>query len=177
MAFEIKSLSLNLPFGIGGVTVEVDEAQQQAAWSLYVEMATRIAGVELEPGMGSAREALKSLHSLFDTTRSVLRQTGAGVAKGPESVGPLAIEILNKGLRPFLVDWHTRLSAFESGQAGEQRERFGGKAAIVIDESKWPEREAFYRALEENRREMLVYIDALAAIAGVHRPEPKVTHL
>jgi hypothetical protein len=169
MALELKSLSLNLPFGIGGVTIEVDEAQQHAAWALYIELATRIAGVALEPGIGSAREALKSLHSLFDTTRSVLRDAGAGVAKGPESVGPLAIEILNKGLRPFLVEWHTKLSAFEDEQKVAQRERFGGKLDFVIDESQWPEREAFYAALEQNRREILIYIDALASIAGIRR--------
>jgi len=163
----LKSISINLPFGIGGMTIEVSEEQRKAAWALYVELATRVAGVKLEPGMGSAREALTSLHSLFETSRSVLREAGAGAADGPESVGPVAIDVLNKGLRPFLVKWHTRLGDFEAAETSAQREKFGGRALIVIDESRWPDRDQFYEALEENRRKMQVYIDALAQIAGV----------
>ncbi len=165
----MQSLSLNLPFGLGGVTIEPDEAQQQAAWALYVELATRVAGVELEPGMGSAREALNSLYSLFNTTRSVLREAGPGAANGPDSIGPIAIDILNKGLRPFVVEWHTSLSDFEALQTEGQRNRYGGKVTVVIDESKWPKLDAFYTALEANRKEMLVYVDALARIAGIRR--------
>ena len=167
MALKVKTLSFSLPFGIGNVSIEADEAQQEAAWALYVELATRIAVVSLAPGDGSAREALNSLYSLFDTTREVLRGAGPGIAKGPHSVGPLAIEILNKGLRPFLVEWHGRLSAFEREQTEQQRERYGGGATIVIDESHWAGREAFYEALERNRQAMQVYIDALGTIAGI----------
>jgi hypothetical protein len=171
VAVKFNALSVSLPFGIGSVSIEVDEAQQEAAWALYVELATRIATVPLEPGTGSAREALSSLHSLFETTRAVLRSAGPGAASGPHSVGPLAIEILNRGLRPFVADWHGRLSAFERQQVAQQRERFGGQADGVIDESRWDERDAFYVALERNRQAMLVYIEALAEIAGVHQTE------
>ena len=168
MGFKIESLNVNLPFGLGGANIVVTEAQQKVAWALYVELATRVAGVKLEPGMGSAREALNSLHSLFETTRSVLRMEGPGAANGPESVGPIAINILNKGLRPFLTQWHTALSDFEDQQKEEQRKEFGGKTIIIIDESRWPEHDAFYQALEENRQSMLEYIEILARIAGVH---------
>ena len=167
VAVKLKTLGISLPFGIGNLSIEVDEVQQEAAWALYVELATRVATVPLEPGAGSAREALDSLHSLFETTRSVLRSAGAGAANGAHSVGPLAIDILNRGLRPLLVDWHTKLGAFERSQIQQQRERHGADADIVIDESGWEEREAFYAALETNRQAMLVYIGALATIAGV----------
>ncbi|MEA3273752.1 MAG: hypothetical protein U9Q81_00310 [Pseudomonadota bacterium] len=170
MTLKLQSLSINLPFGLGGANIVVTEAQRTVAWALYVELATRVAGVELKPGMGSAREALSSLHSLFETTRSVLRDQGPGAAEGPESVGPIAIEILNQGLRPFLVEWHTSLSGFEAQQIEEQRSRFGGEVTVVVDEARWPERDAFYRELEENRQGMLQYIQALARIAGISHP-------
>lgn len=172
MGIRVQSINVNMPFGIGGMTIEIDEAQQQAAWALYIELATRIAGVRLEPGTGSAREALNSLYSIFDTTRNVLRDAGFGAAKGPDSVGPLAIQVLNKGLRPFLVEWHTKLSAFEKAQARAQIERFGGNTTVVIDESEWDEQAAFYDALERNRQDMLEYVDALARIAGITRSDP-----
>jgi len=168
MALKMNSLNISLPFGIGSVSIDVDEAQQQAAWSLYVELATRVASVELEPGMGSAREALNSLYSIFGTTRSVLREAGPGAAKGPNSVGPIAIDILNEGLRPFVVKWHSRLSEFEYAQTEGQRNEFGGKVAVVIDEHQWAELDVFYRDLSDFRGSMLAYVDALAKIAGVH---------
>ena len=167
MTLKLESLNINLPFGLGGANIVVSKAQQNVAWALYVELATRVAGVELKPGMGSAREALNSLYSLFDTTRSVLREQGPGAAEGPESVGPIAIDILNQGLRPFLVKWHTSLGSFELRQAEEQRSRLGGEVTPVIDESAWPERDDFYRELEENRQGMLQYVQALARVAGI----------
>ncbi len=167
MTLNLESLSINLPFGLGGANILVTESQKNVAWALYIELSTRIAGVELEPGMGSAREALNSLYSLFETTRSVLREQGSDAAEGPESVGPIAIDILNKGLRPFMVKWHTSLGNFESLQAEEQRAKFAGDVQVIVDESQWPEFNNFYEALEENRQGMLLYIGALADIAGI----------
>jgi len=160
MPLKITSLKINLPFGLGGATIAVTEAQRNVAWALYVELATRVAGIKLEPGMGSAREALNSIYSLFETTRSVLREQGPGAANGSESVGPIVINILNNGLRPFLVKWHTNLSDFET----KQREQTGGK---IIDESRWSDRGTFYKELEDNRLEMLQYIQTLASISGI----------
>jgi len=171
MGFKIQPLNVNLPFGLGGANIVVTEAQQKVAWALYVELATRVAGVKLESGMGSACEALNSMHSLFETTRSVLRAEGPAAANGPESVGPIAINILNTELRPFLVKWYAALSSFENQQTEVQREQYGGKITIVIDESRWPERDAFYQALEENRQSMLEYIEILARIAGVYHEQ------
>lgn len=145
MALKLQSLSINLLFGLGGANIVVTEAQKSVAWALYVELATRVAGVELKPVMGSAREALNSLYSLFETTRAVLRNQGPGAADGPESVGPIAIDILNRGLRPFLTKWHSILSGFEAKQTEAQRSRFGGDVTVLVDESCWPERDAFYQ--------------------------------
>ncbi len=38
----LKKVSINLPFGIGGSEWETDTTQRRAAWSLYVELVTRI---------------------------------------------------------------------------------------------------------------------------------------
>jgi hypothetical protein len=152
VALKLRSLSLNLPFGLGGVQVDVTEAEVRAAWQLYVEFSTRITAHPLEPGAGSVREALDSLHSLFATTRQVLREAGPEVGDGPEALGPLAIRILNEGIRPFLVSWHTELRRVEAGKAGELT----------------PERrEEFDRQLGELRQQLDQYVDALARIAGI----------
>jgi hypothetical protein len=149
---KLKSLSLNLPFGLGGVSLDVSEAEVRAAWRLYVEYATRISAHPLEPGAGSVREALGSLHSLFDTTRQVLGDAGSEVADGPEALGPLAIRILNEGLRPFLLKWHTRLRAADLAE---------------IDEANWDSRAEFDAELADLRDGLAQYVEALAKIAGV----------
>lgn len=167
MAFKIQSFNLSLPFNIGGVSVVRTEAQMRAAWSLYVEYATRISTQRLESGMGSIREALHSLHALFDITRAVLKQEGPGVAEGPNSIGPLAIKILNEGVRPFLVEWHTKLSVFEADQAKQQQKTLGVDVTPIIDESLWEQADAFYISLEAFRVDFLSYVDELGLIAGL----------
>ncbi|MEO0479458.1 MAG: hypothetical protein AAF196_08265 [Planctomycetota bacterium] len=167
MAFSIESFSFNLPFGIGGVSVRRTEEQARAAWALYVELATRVSHQRLEPRLGSAREALTSIYSLFETTRTVLRTEGPRTVDGPGSVGPLAIRVLNEGVRPFLVKWHSELSAFEDQQREAWFKKYGGNAKPVIDESAWEHLSAFYEALEEWRGDMLDYVAALAKLAGV----------
>jgi len=168
MGFKITEFQLSLPFGIGGFTVKRTQAQMNAAWNLYVEYATRIATQPLEAGQGSMREALSSLYALFDVTRSVLKQEGPGVAQGPQSIGPLAIRILNDGVRPFLVKWHTQLSAFESAQALQQRQEHGPDVTPIIDESEWELADAFYDEMNQFRLDLLQYVEALADLAGVN---------
>jgi hypothetical protein len=148
MGLKLRSLSLNLPFGLGGVEVDVTEAEARAAWELYVEFATRVTAHPLEPGAGSPEEALNSLHYLFGVTREVLRGAGPEVGQGPDSLGPLAIDVLNTGLRPFLVRWHTVLR-----QSGAE-----------LDAAR---RGEFDAELADLRKGLAEYVDALALIAGV----------
>lgn len=85
----------------------------------------------------------------------------------PESLGPLAIRVLNEGVRPFLVDWHTHLSEFEDRQRLAQREQLGPGVAPVIDESAWDQASDFRVTLERLRRGLAEYFDAPAILAGV----------
>ena len=78
-----------------------------------------------------------------------------------------AFNILNKGVRPFLVDWHTKLSSFETEQAKHQREQHGPDVTVIIDESQWAQADAFYTALEEFRVDFLSYVHELELIAGL----------
>jgi hypothetical protein len=155
---KLRSVALNLPFGLGGVQVDVSEAEVHAAWQLYVEFATRITGHPLEPGAGSVREALDSLHSLFGTTRRVLQEAGPEVAEGPDALGPLAVRILNEGIRPFLVSWHTELRDLEARQPG-------GQPAEVRPER----RQQFDGQLAALREDLGQYVEALAQIVGIRR--------
>src|SRR5208282_2714291 len=98
---------------------------------IYVELATRISIVELQPEEGLLREALGSLYSLFGTTREILRKYGPTVGKpkgeGRLSFGLLAVAVLNIVLRPVLSKWHPVLEDYEStkpaGMSPSEHER------------------------------------------------------
>lgn len=111
---KLKKVSVNLPFGIGGAEWEADVTERKAAWALYIELVTRITVESLQSDQGLLREALNSLYSMFAITREILREAGPDVGISHNSVGGIAIALLNRGLRPFLSKWHPLLQAWEA---------------------------------------------------------------
>lgn len=155
-----SELTINLPFGIGRLTLVPDEAQERAAWSLYVELMTRIAVQPLSAKEGLLREALTSLYSLFGQTRNILREAGPKVAQGANPFGLIAIEVLNKGLRPFTSKWHPRLQTYEETRPKDKSPH--------DHEQAWGEEGVHMRTeLEALQKDLLEYAKALAKIAGV----------
>jgi hypothetical protein len=110
---KLTSFSFSIPF-VGEVSWAPDPTQRKAAWELYVELVTRVSTQSLDLEGGLLREALNSLYSLFDTTREILRAAGPDVGAGPDTVGGVAIAVLNKGVRPVLTKWHPQLQAHEA---------------------------------------------------------------
>ena len=111
---QLTEVSVSLPFGIGSATWVTDPTERRAAWELYVELVTRIAVQHLDSEAGLIREALNSLYNLFAPTRDILRKAGPNVGASKESVGGIAIAVLNNGLRPFLTKWHPLLHEWEA---------------------------------------------------------------
>ncbi len=152
-------LTVGLPFNLGSLEFENDEAQQKAAWSLYVELSTRIAVQPLEEDEGILREALTSLYNIFGITRQILREAGPEIGKGSQSFGAIAIDVLNKGLRPLLVKWHPLLKAYEEKRPADK--------TTVEHEQLWERRKELRKELNEVREQMVIYVEALAKIAGL----------
>jgi hypothetical protein len=153
-----KKLTVGLPFNLGSLEFEANEVEQRAAWSLYVELTTRIAIQPLDPEEGLLREALTSLYSLFELTREILREAGPEVAHGQNSFGPVAIEVLNVGLRPFTAKWHPRLLAHE-------QLRPEGVSALEHERA-WAQFEEMRKELAALQQQMGVYADVLGKISG-----------
>lgn len=157
----LKKVSVRLPFGIGAAEWEADPTERRAAWSLYIELVTRIAVQPLEVDQGLVREALNSLYSLFGTTREILKQAGPNVGASRESVGGIAIIVLNNGLRPFLSKWHPLLQAWEAKRPDDLSPK--------EHEQNWSEEPKLREELAQLRRDLEQYANALAVIAGVER--------
>jgi hypothetical protein len=154
----LKKVSVSLPFGIGSAEWEADKTERRAAWSLYVELVTRIAVEPLAEQEGLLREALNSLYSLFSTTREILKEAGPDVGASRSSVGGIAIAVLNRGLRPFLAKWHPRLQVWESKRPVE--------VSPSEHEQNWSDALELRKELEVLRGNLHQYSLALADIAG-----------
>ncbi len=159
MNIALETISVSLPFGIGSVKWKVEQTQRKAAWSLYVELVTRIAVEPLEADEGVVREALNSLYSLFGTTREILKEAGANVGASVNSVGGIAIAVLNRGLRPFLSKWHPLLQAWEAKRPSDLSPK--------EHEQQWSKEAELRKELEKLRKDLNQYAKALAVMAGV----------
>jgi hypothetical protein len=113
----------------------------------------------LEQDAGLVREAMNSLYTLFGTTREILRSSGPDVGATRDSVGGLAIAVLNKGLRPFLSKWHPLLQIWEAKRPTN--------VSVKEHEQGWPEEKALRQDLSRLRHELSIYASALAEVAGV----------
>jgi hypothetical protein len=149
-------MTVNIPF-TGKIELEINATQRQAAWSLYVELVTRITSQPLAAEEGLLREALTSLYRIFSITRDVLKQAGPGVGIEKNSVGGIAIAVLNEGLRPFLAKWHPKLQDWEA--------KCPSGTSQLEHEKNWSEREQCRSELEQLRQDLNQYIEALATIA------------
>ncbi|MBN4003469.1 hypothetical protein [Nostoc sp. LPT] len=153
---KIKKVSFSLPFSIGSVEWEADPTERRAAWSLYIELVTCIAVQPLEVDQGMLRE-----DNLFPVTRQVLKEAGPDVGASRDSVGGIAIAVLNNGLRPFLAKWHPLLQTWEAPRPPH--------LSLKEHERNWSEEPKLRAELESLRKDLEEYANALAVIAGVNK--------
>ncbi|MBO1053017.1 MAG: hypothetical protein HEQ25_13785 [Dolichospermum sp. DET73] len=165
---KIKTVSFSLPFGIGSVEWQSDPTERKAAWSIYVELVTRIAVQSLETDQGLLREALTSLYNLFPVTRQVLKEAGPDVGASLDSVGGIAIAVLNNGLRPFLAKWHPLLQTWEAQRPPH--------LSLKEHERNWSQQKELRAELELLRKDLEKYANALAEIAGVKEKQKEVNN-
>jgi hypothetical protein len=136
-----------------------EESEVRAAWSLYIEISTRVPIQPIDPQYGSIREALNSIYALFGETRRILSQSGPSIAHGGNSLAPLAIGFLNQGLRPFLTKWHHELQVHEDSDSAARRSR-------VEHEKEWAKLDEFRKAFGDLKRNLEQYQSELKKLCG-----------
>lgn len=167
MELDSLEVEVGLPFGLGRVagTWTPDTAERDAAWEMYVELLTRVSVADLGPEEGLLREALTSLHSLFESTRAILRKYGPAVAMGGDgetvTFGHLAVAILNRGLRPFLSKWHPLLADHEEKRPPER--------SSVDWERGWERASELRAELDEVRVMLRTYAEILGRVCGTEK--------
>lgn len=93
---------VKLHLGIMEADWEPREPDRDAAWELYVELLTRVALQPLATDEGQEKAALDSVHSIFSTTREILRRHGRDCIQ----FSKVAVVVLNQVIRPFTAKWH-----------------------------------------------------------------------
>ena len=154
---KLQSVTVNIPYA-GSATFIPEESEVRAAWSLYVEISTRVPVQPIDPQYGSVREALSSIYALFGETRRILSYAGPSIAHGSNSLAPLAISFLNDGLRPFLTKWHSELQIHE-------RKHPAGKSTVE-HEQEWPKVEEFKKEFKELQSNLEKYQSELMKLCG-----------
>ena len=154
---------VNLGFLGVETTWEIDELQKKAAWEMYVELATRITTAELKDDEGLLREALTSYYSLFGTTRELLKKYGPAIATpanpNDTTLGHLAVNILNKVVRPVLAKWHPELQDWE-----QQKEKYKTTRQHELD---WQYNEELRSIIKDTRLKLIEYANVLGTVSGV----------
>lgn len=98
--FKLEKLKVRLP--VLDLEWVPNDTDKNAAWDLYVELLTRITTQRLPEEHGDEKTALDSVHSLFKTTREVLKRNGRGCVQFTR----IAVIVLNQIVRPFTAKWH-----------------------------------------------------------------------
>ncbi len=158
--FKVARAKVAVPW-IGEIELEVDGAQREVAYKLYVQLSTRIATEAMADDLGSDREALTSIYRLFDITRTILFDAGPGAGITEDTVGGIAIEVLNVGLRPFTSKWHARLTAHENQRPAH--------LSAPEWEREWADHLEFRAAMTDLQKKMRIYTDQLAEIVQAGR--------
>lgn len=157
---KLHEVGIKVDFGIFELDTKWvgDPRQQNAAWALAVELQTRVATQEVGFDGGTIREALSSLHAIFGVTREVLRNGGPAVGLRRDTVGGIAMVVLNKAIRPFLSRWHPALSEWEHRRPAER--------SPVEHERAWERAVECRGELARLQRGLWEYSKALAKVAG-----------
>ena len=140
-----KEIEIGFAIPVIGISAKtkwnLDDAQRDAAWNIYIELTSRIAVSGF--GHGLVREALSSYHALFVETRGILREYGRRVAQplagSTVSLGYIVLWMLNGEIRPILSKWHVRLGSYESSCQP--------LTSAVSHEEAWPDRSDCLRDL------------------------------
>ena len=93
---------VNLNFKFAELEFTPNDADEVAAWEMYVELITRITTQNLHDDSGDELTALGSVYNLFAITRDILKSHG----RNAKAFTKIAIIVLNQVIRPFTAKWH-----------------------------------------------------------------------
>jgi hypothetical protein len=157
----VTEFKLPLP-GLGDFTIKVDNKQKQYIWNIFIELSTRISTVNINDSsikkstdnLGSLREALSSMYTLFSSIRGELKSMPPSPPPTAEcsTLESYVFILIKNELRPFLNQWHPKLKEWES---------------TGMPESQWPLAQLFRENLEITQERILFITHQLGQALNV----------
>ncbi len=143
---------LSITAGFLNMEWQPNDTDKQCAWEMYVELLTRITTQPLADEHGDEKTALASIHSLFATTRNILKDNG----RHCQEFSKISIVVLNQIIRPFTAKWHKHALAGELDSTNDENGKRNADSC-----------RQFRAELADLQAELTNYSKLLADMAGV----------
>jgi len=175
--FEIDEIEIGV--GSNKVKIRPNHEDLQIAYRLWVELKTRKLGLLFEEDHDVIADVYSSWYDFFRITRELIKSVPVAKVRGAEStqllVG-LAIDVLNKSIRPHLTKWQARYRHWL-----EVELRREGSHDIPPQElqKRFPEYKALVAELKRTNAQLIAYARILSEVLELGPKatrEPKSAH-
>jgi len=161
-----RAITFNLPFNLGSIQFnrEFSEKELDIVWKLYVELNTRKAAIPFDEENDIIVEVYNSWYQLFTSTREYLKEMpGCELVKddNAKKIVKLAIEVLNKGLRPHLTKWQGKYRRWYDTALNDEKYKDMTPQDI---QKNYPEYKELITDLKQVNKELMVYSDILGKL-------------
>lgn len=167
--FRQKSMTINIPFGLGSIVYESSAEDRILAWKMYVQLSTRKAALLFDDTHDVIAEVYASLYELFAVTRELLSVTPLADVERPKGVANLILRTLNDGLRPHLTRWNSSYRRWWEQQLADNE---NVKRTPQEIQRGYPLFKELVHDLKRTNIELTRFSDELLAIARADRPQP-----
>ena len=163
----IEVSEANLGIGDNSVTLKFNRKDQEIAYKLWVELATRMIGIEFSED-NVISEVYDSWYACFGITRDLLKEIPIDQLRANPKLYSIMIDILNKCLRPHLTQWQAEFRTWYS----YQRQSNPSTPPQVL-QKQFPFYNTLVADIKKTNRKIQQYINALEHIAfgnnGMHQ--------
>lgn len=162
-SFEIDEAEI----GVGNqrVRIKPNYDDRQIAYKLWVELSTRKIGIPIDFDNDVILEIYASWYSFFKLTRDLIKDIPVSRLAKSEStrqIVSIAIDVLNKELRPHLTRWQARFRRWY--QVESKREQNTGLAPQEL-QKRFPNYKQLTQSMEEVNQKLINYRESLRQIA------------
>lgn len=153
--------------GIGSHKIKIKPNYEdlQIAYQLWVELSTRKIGLLIDPNEDVLEEVYNSWYEFFKKSREVIK--GIPVSKlrsnkGSEQIAQVAIDVLNKELRPHLTKWQAKFRRWYEAAKLDPANKDRSPQDIQKD---FPEFDALIQDLVQVNKKLANYMNFLKKVS------------
>lgn len=161
--FEINEAEI----GIGNQKIKIkpNYEDMQIAYKLWIEVSTRKIGLDIDYENDVLLEVYNSWYEFFKITRELIKNIPISRVRNNESTQKIviiAIEVLNKGLRPHLTSWQAKYRRWYQVEVAKEENKLIPPQEI---QRKYPHYEKLVEDMKKVNQELINYRNNLRKIA------------